>query len=146
LDGYFKKKKDLDVFVKINLDNKIDVSLGGAPYHIPELPPNAFYGRTSFRQVPRLTRTAPGQGGLVNLEKDSDRTEFFIDRDNRFENDIEKITGTILRDFFRLNESNEQIRSKYIDPINAALNNIFGNRNGTKLQLLEIIPPLEGKA
>jgi len=48
-------------------------------------------------------------------------------------------------DFFRSQQSNEQIRRKYIDPINSALEKIFGSGNGTKLQLIEIIPPLEGK-
>lgn len=107
--------------------------------------PNSFYGRTSFRQVSRLTRTNLGQGGDINLKDDSDRPKYFIDKDNRFENDIEKVTETILKDIFRSNKSNEQVRQKYIQPINEALYNIFGLENGTRLELIEIIPPLEGK-
>ena len=103
-----------------------------------------FYGRTSFRQVPRLTRTTLGNSGF-DFQRDTDRPRLFIEKDNRFENDIEKITETILKDFFRSKNSNEQIREKYIQPINSALKNIFGEGNGTKLQLIEIIPPLEGK-
>jgi len=103
-----------------------------------------FYGRTSFRQLSKLTRTTLG-ANVVDLSQDTDRPRSFIEKDDRFENDIEKITGTILKDFFRSNNSSEQIREKYIQPINNALRNIFGEGGGTKLQLIEIIPPLEGK-
>lgn len=103
-----------------------------------------FYGRTSFRQVPRLTRTRLGSASF-DFPTDTDRPRLFIEKDNRFENDIERITETILKDLFRTGNSNEQIRDKYIQPINNALENIFGGRNGTRLQLIEIIPPLEGK-
>ncbi len=102
-----------------------------------------FYGRSSFRQVPRLTRTALGNS--INTEEDIDRPKFFIDRDERFENDIEKITSVILRDFFRNPDAQSQIKVRFIDPINAALTRIFGEKNGTKLELIEIIPPLEGQ-
>jgi len=105
----------------------------------------SFYGRTSFRQVSRLTRTMLGQGGNISLTDDSDRPKYFIDKDNRFENDIEKITETILKDIFRSKDSNEQVRERYIQPINNALFNIFGLENGSRLELIEIIPPLEGK-
>jgi hypothetical protein len=107
---------------------------------------NLFYGRTSFRQIPRLTRTALGQYA-VNINDDTDRPRFFIDRDERFENDIEKVIGTILEEVFRTDEfaSSELIRAKIIDPINKALANIFGANNGTKLELATIIPPLEGE-
>ena len=81
----------------------------------------------------------------MSLEDDTDRPKFFIDKDNRFENDIEKITETILKDIFRSKDSNEQVRERYIQPINSALFNIFGSENGTRLELIEIIPPLEGK-
>jgi len=102
-----------------------------------------FYGRSSFRQVPRLTRTS--MGARFNVETDSDRPQFFIDRDERFENDIEQITGVILRDIFRAPDAQSKIKERFIDPINLALTKIFGEKNGTKLELIEIIPPLEGK-
>jgi len=97
-----------------------------------------------FGKFQTLTRTTLGSSSL-NLERDSDRPRAFIERDSRFENDIENITGTILKDFFRTNESNAEIKKRFIQPINEALRNIFGEGNGTKLQLIEIIPPLEGK-
>jgi AAA15 family ATPase/GTPase len=105
---------------------------------------DAFYGRTSFRQVARLTRTSLGQGQPIDFQ-DADRPKFFIDRDRRFENDIEKMTELILNDLFTIGESGEVIYQKYIYPINSSLERIFGEQNGTKLELIKIIPPLEGK-
>jgi AAA15 family ATPase/GTPase len=142
---YFQKQVNTTSLVAIKLDNQAEIKVSRLSYANPGLLPFTFYGRTSFRQIPRLTRTSLGQGQSVDFEKDSDRAKFFIDRDNRFENDIERITGDILKDFFRLDQSRKEISSKYIDPINRALENIFGSGNGTKLQLIEIIPPLEGK-
>lgn len=110
---------------------------------IPDLTDTSFYGRTSFRQIPMLTRTALGKSEF-DVKEDSDRPRQFIHRDERFENDVDHITGIILRDIFRSSDSAEQIRARYIDPINAALEHIFGAENGTQLRLIEIIPPLEG--
>ena len=148
--NYYKKHKDSPASVTIFFDNNSEYTVSSDNYndlYYKKLSATAFYGRTSFRQIPRLTRTALGQGGQVDFQKDSDRPRFFIERDNRFENDVEKITEVILKEIFRSQKPNEQIpiRQKYINPINSALENIFGNANGTKLQLIEIIPPLEGK-
>ncbi|MEM9888952.1 MAG: AAA family ATPase, partial [Bacteroidota bacterium] len=143
--NYFKKNKAEDAIVSLEIGNKNDFTLSSSNFNNSDIQDTAFYGRTSFRQIPRLTRTALGQGESVDFQKDSDRPKFFIERDNRFENDIEKITEIILKDFFRSGQSNQQIRKKYIEPINQSLQNIFGHQNGTKLELLEIIPPLEGK-
>lgn len=142
---YFKKTKDQSLVVAFRLDNGAQYQLSEGRPPLVGLTPTSFYGRTSFRQIPRLTRTALGQGQVFDIQKDTDRPKYFIDRDERFENDIEKITEVILKDFFRANQSNEQIRDKYIHPINLALERIFGGGNGTRLQLIEIIPPLEGK-
>jgi len=143
--NYFKKRIDQPVTVTISNDNNHEFIVSDSSFIKPDINPTAFYGRTSLRQIPRLSRTSLGAGSPIDFQKDSDRPRFFIERDNRFENDIEKITEVILKDFFRSQQTNEQIRRKYIEPINTALENIFGNGNGTKLQLIEIIPPLEGK-
>lgn len=103
----------------------------------------SFYGRTSFRQVPRLSRTSVGTS--FNIQNDGDRPGSFIDRDLRFENDLEHLFGRLLKEFFRSNEDKSEIKSKVINPINQALDRIFNKDNGTKLTLLEIIPPLEGR-
>lgn len=142
---YFKKKAQTPLSVRIRYADGSEIRVGEGDLAPMPLRPHAFYGRTSFRQIPRLTRTALGQGQGFDLYKDSDRPKFFIERDQRFENDIEKITEIILKDFFRSGKTGEQIRQTYIEPINLALQRIFGSGNGTKLQLIEIIPPLDGK-
>jgi hypothetical protein len=108
-----------------------------------KLTSSSFYGRTSFRQVPRLTRR---QFGAMHFDitEDGDRAASFIDRDERFENDLEHLFGKLLKEFFRTNEDKSEIKEKIINPINEALYRIFDKGNGTALSLLEIIPPLEG--
>lgn len=144
--AYYYKKAGEDQMVKLETyDFGIEGLYDKHMERSNKLTASSFFGRTSFRQIPRLTRTRLGDSGSINFKGDSDRPPTFIDRDNRFENDIEKITGDILKDFFRGSESNEEIKKRYIDPINSSLKNIFGEQNGTQLTLLEIIPPLEGK-
>lgn len=138
----YAKVKDDDVHVSLTLENGQELNSKGPP--VP--PKNSFYGRTSFRQVPRLTRTTLGQTRQpLNIPMDSDRPRMYIDRDERFENDIERIAGDILRDFFRANRPHEELRGLYIDPLNRAFENIFGTTNGTRLELTELIPPLDGQ-
>ncbi|MEP7318109.1 MAG: AAA family ATPase [Panacibacter sp.] len=102
-----------------------------------------FYGRTSFRQIPRIERTGLGQ--RFNVELDTDRPLTFIDRDERFENDLEYLFGKLLKEFFRSNDDKSEIKESVIAPINSAFEKVFLKENGTKLELLELIPPLEGK-
>lgn len=108
------------------------------------LPKTAFYGRSSLRQTPQLTKTSIGQNG-INIEKDEDSPALFILRDNRFENDIDNITRQILADVFKEGGINTtEIRNRYINPINLGLDNIFKDTKQT-LQLISLSPPLEGK-
>jgi len=109
-----------------------------------ELKQDSFYGRTSVRQVPKLTRTTLGQGN-VDFQRDTDRPREFIERDNRFENDIEKVASLILTDVFKGDTSTAQIKESYINPINRAFENIFGIDESTKIRLVSIKPPLEGR-
>lgn len=142
---YFQKNKQA-AEVKIDFYNDIQINISKNNFYQDfSVDAHTFYGRTSFRQIPKLTRTALGQGGVIDYEKDSDRPRFFIERDNRFENDIERITEIILKDVFHSKQSNGQIKEKYINPINTALANIFGYENNINIELIEIIPPLEGK-
>ncbi len=109
-----------------------------------KLATNSFYGRTSFRQVPRLTKKVIGQTRF-DIASDNDRPHSFIDRDERFENDLEHIFARLLREFFNTNEERSEIKEKIINPINEALFRIFNKENGTRLVLTAIIPPFEGK-
>jgi AAA15 family ATPase/GTPase len=104
---------------------------------------NSFYGRTSFRQISRLTKTV--LGSELATQNDADRPKIYIDRDERFENDIENMLRDILKNVFSSIDSSKYIREKYIYPINQALHRIFNNDHNIEIELLEIIPPLEGK-
>lgn len=140
-EEYYRKNKDVEELVEFET--------GGHKSHrfsktTADLNKVGFYGRTSFRQIPQLTRTSLGDK-RVDIANDSDRPRQFIHRDDRFENDVEHITGIILQEVFFSSDSAQQIRARYVDPINQALERIFGAENGTQLRLVEIIPPLEGK-
>ncbi|MDZ7897378.1 MAG: AAA family ATPase [Arcicella sp.] len=105
---------------------------------------NAFYGRSSLRQTPRLTRTSFGQNKF-DFEKDSDRPKFYIDKDDRFENDIEHTVKVLLDDFFKRNASgSDEIIRKFITTINNAFKNIFQEGKPTSLEFYAFSPPIEG--
>ena len=142
---YYRKNAQKDFQVTIELTDKTIITRLDNKKWPDNLSPTAFYGRSSLRQVPQLTRMALWQGGRVDFEKDSDRPRMYIEKDNRFENDLDKTTELVLKDVFIANKSPIQIQEQYIVPINEAFIRIFGEDNGTKLTLLELIPPLEGK-
>ena len=67
--NYFRKKSGEPVTVNLGLHNDSEFTLTDADFRKPELPTTSFYGRTSFRQIPRLTRTTLGQGGLRSTKR-----------------------------------------------------------------------------
>jgi len=145
--NYFRKSESEDLLVRIDFADGKKISLSKKNFHndevngIDQLTKTTFYGRTSFRQVPRLDQ--PERRGIVYIEKDSDRPRFFIDRDLRFEHDVNNMAETIIKDvFIEPNMSQSLLIERYINPINKAFHNIFGEKNGTKLELTSIIPPL----
>jgi hypothetical protein len=137
-----KSSQSTTLLITDDKNNQYEVGDDKSLFH-PTLSKSAFYGRTSFRQVSRLTRKQSDDS--FDIEIDSDRPLNFIDRDNRFENDIDRISGQILRELFRDNSTAEQIRATYIGAINNAFERIFGTISNTTLSLFEILPPLEGK-
>jgi len=110
---------------------------------IKRFPITSYYGRTSLRQITRLKRVQ--LGNQVDVLNDGDKPYSFIDRDDRFENDLEHIFGKLLKEFFKNTDDKSQIKDEVIKPINEALDRIFSKENATRLQLIELIPPLEGK-
>lgn len=110
---------------------------------------NSYYGRTSFRQVARLLATSPRQTPAQRgefIEKDTDRPRAYIDKDDRFILDIEKVTRDILKQVFQEGATGEEVSRRYVDPLNAGFDRVFRKENGTTLKLVEIIPPLDGQA
>lgn len=116
-------------------------SINGSLQRSNKINAKSFYGRTSFRQIPRLLRT--NLGSRFDIASDTDRPPTFIDRDERFENDLEHIYGKLLKEYF-VNNDRSRIIEEIVNPINQSFERIFGNSNGTRLRLKEIIPPLEG--
>ena len=106
---------------------------------------NTFYGRSAVRTVPQLTRTSIG-GRQDVITKDSDRPRLYIEIDQRFENDIDILVEKIVTEIFigEKFEANE-LRKRYVEPINEALQRIFKTDQATSLSLLLIMPPLQGK-
>lgn len=115
----------------------------GILYTEVEKDSSLFYGRTSFRQVPRLTKVVLGQGKDVHL--DSDRPMYFIDRDNRLENDIEEVISNILDNIFHDVESKESIITDVLKKINNAFLNIFSGNTSIAPQLISLKPPKGGR-
>jgi len=143
--SYYRKNAQTDFQVRIELTDQTLIMRHDNQKGSDNVSPTAFYGRSSLRQVPQLTRTALGQGKPVNFAKDSDRPKMYIERDKRFENDLDKITGLILKDFYRSDQTASQIKPKYMNPISEAFTRIFGDNSATQLTLLELIPPLDDK-
>lgn len=140
--NYKKDQKELEVAIE-TYDFGKEGLINNSWIKTNHFKASSFYGRTSFRQIPRLTKN--GLGHRFDVSADSDRPPTFVDRDERFENDLEHIFGRLLKEFFRTNDDKSEIKEKIINPINVSLERIFGQHNGTHLSLLEIIPPLEGK-
>lgn len=139
---YYSKNKSQDYSIHLAMNNAMVFTHTSTINELAKI--DNFYGRTSFRQIPRLTKQSLGTKNF-DIEKDNDRPKFFIERDARFENDLEHIFGKLLKEFFRTNDDKSAIKEQVIIPINEALDRIFNKENGTKLELIEIIPPLEGK-
>ena len=137
------KNKNESYLLSITTADKTPHTINSSVLTDPTFNENSFYGRTSFRQVSRLIRRQTDES--FDIELDSDRPLNFIDRENRFENDIDRISGQILRELFRDTSTAEQIRATYIGAINNAFERIFGTTSRTTLSLFEILPPLEGK-
>lgn len=94
--NYAKSRNGLpDIICRFH-DQYADFEQSGDKTKTQHISPYTFYGRTSFRQVPRLKRTRLGDG--LNIASDGDRPPSFIDRDERFENDLEHLFGKMLKD------------------------------------------------
>ena len=106
-----------------------------------------FYGRSAFRYVPRLTRTSIGNA--IEIEGDADKPKYYIDTDQRFENDIDLLIKEVVEKVFQgINTDSskqlDEIRA-FLGQINDAFPRIFGTENGTMLSFKSFMPPADGK-
>jgi energy-coupling factor transporter ATP-binding protein EcfA2 len=145
--GYYAKKGNADFKIKIDDDKSEFASISGRGTKLLSTVnnvPNLFYGRSSLRQVTKLTRMNLGEVSF-NFKEDTDRPRQFIERDERFENDIENIAAKIVRAVFNSDSRTKDIVASFIEPINAAFERIFGDEAAISLRLKQIIPPLDSK-
>ena len=164
VSGYIKDRKrsndktitdSLDYYIKNDLINAFKVAIETNKGHFDFDTDNVrshrdasigygFYGRSSLRQVPRLTRISLGSAKKNEINAiDTDRPRFYIERDERFENDIEIITGIILEEAFNTpHKTMGEIADKYILKINETFERVFGSNADTSLRLKTLIPPL----
>lgn len=147
---FYRKDKNQPITVELDSAEGREYKIERGNKYVFAIPASTvqshFYGRTSFRQIPRLVRRNLGGRAAEEIAKNTDNPLFSIERDNRFENDIEQITETIVEEIFLKKSSGDEIRRVFVDPINSAFARIFGSGNGTKLELTELIAPLAGKA
>lgn len=148
----YHQKKLQPSFININFHNGDNVTakclLRNEKWEFSGLKKdNLFYGRSAFRYLPKITKTSIGQ--VINVEKDEDRPQLYINNDNRFNNDIDLLIKEVVEKVFKgINtDSAEQLDEikAFLEKINKAFPNIFGQGNGTKLTFKRFEPPAEGR-
>ena len=143
--NYFRKDHDTDISVACTLGG--DVRIQRTDSQVVSAPTGwnpsaAFYGRSSFRTVPELTES---RNRPLDLEKDSDRPQRFIEQDTRFATDVSQITEQILHEIWGEPFDSETMKARYVDPINDALERVFSTSLETDLRLRKLIPALSMK-
>lgn len=137
---YYKKFDDENFTTRVEFVNDDFVEQVNGKLATTVNATNIFYGRSALRQVPKLQRK--GGGNAVDVSTDPDRPLRFIDRDQRFENDIDAITTNIWNELFGSNDfDSRELRERFLGPVNESLIHIFGSDPATSLSLEKLSPP-----
>ena len=143
---YLKKNPDADMSVSCAFGGGFEISRSNASQAVAAPPKwdvqSAFYGRSSLRTIPEL------RGGRTTGEPvgaDRDRPRRYIDQDRRFETDVSEMTKRIHDEVWESEFDADQLRAKFVDPLNEALTRIFANGSPTQLHLTRISPALEDR-
>jgi energy-coupling factor transporter ATP-binding protein EcfA2 len=112
-----------------------------------DLTQTSFYGRSAIRYLPRITRTSIGK--TVDIVSNKDKPQYYIDTDNRFENDIDTLIVDIIDRVFKgINQSSteqfDEIK-RFFNRLNVALPRVFGDDEAVSLRFLRLLPPAEGQ-
>ncbi|MCX6316460.1 MAG: AAA family ATPase [Bacteroidetes bacterium] len=108
---------------------------------------NSFYGRSAVRYTPRIERTVIGNP--INVSADGDRPRYYIDRENRFENDIDLLLSDIVKKVF--SDLNNKTEGKidevkmFMRRLNDALSRIFSSSSYEPIKLSNFQTPADGK-
>ena len=143
--GYFKKRPGVDMSVDCMLSGGLRVARTNNEQVTASATwdgRSAFYGRSSFRTVPELSGRASAP---IDLARDADRPQRFIEQDTRFATDVSQITENILHQVWGEPFDSDTMRARFTDPINEALERVFGASLATRLRLHKLIPALSGK-
>ncbi|MDQ6762271.1 MAG: AAA family ATPase [Bacteroidota bacterium] len=145
---YYKKNNTESYIINFYADNyegKQFISSHGS--YISNRGNNTFYGRSAVRYSPRIERTVIGVP--IKIADDADRPGYYIDRDNRFENDIDLLLSEIVKKVFSdlNNITNGKIDEvkKFMQRLNESLSNIFRSNNYSQLELINFQSPADGK-
>jgi len=110
-------------------------------------PEKKFYGRSAVRFQARLEKTVIGTP--ISIDKDIDRPLYYIDRDLRFENDIDLLLMEVVQKVF--SDLNNQTEGKieeiktFLKRINDGLSRIFSHSPVSQLKLVNFLTPADGK-
>ncbi len=151
--SYYLKKQEL-ASISLNFSNGtyyrtnlLPNRNGGEVESNAHLNERSFYGRSAIRYLPRITRTSIGQ--TIDIEKNADKPHYYIDADQRFENDIDVLIKNIIDRIFKgINQSSseqlDEIKA-FLNRINEALPRIFGEETNTSLKFLRPVTPSDGQ-
>jgi AAA domain, putative AbiEii toxin, Type IV TA system len=140
---YYKKAPDKDLEGQIEFAEGQPLTRNDRLIERADARPGLFYGRSALRQLPRLSRLRMNPG--FDPTTDSDRPRFYIDFDQRFENDIDAILSKLLMDVFGEDVRTRDLRERYLAPFNEALERVFQLPAPVTLKLSKLIPPGENK-
>lgn len=143
---YYSKDKTKGFEIYFTTNNSQNTQIVTDKTSNINLEENSFYGRSAVRYSPRIERTSIGTP--IDVKEDSDRPMYYIDKDNRFENDIDLLlTDVVKKVFGDLNNRTEgkidEVK-QFMKKLNGALANIFTSSNFTQLQLVNFETPSDG--
>ena len=138
-ENYYLKDKSTPFKISFHSDNYSDEQFIGNNGASLAKPSN-FYGRSAVRYFPRLEKTFIGTP--IKIADDTDRPKYYIDKDNRFETDIDLLLSSILKKV--INERNIEDVERFIERLNESLARIFNSTNYSQLQLINFETPADG--
>jgi AAA15 family ATPase/GTPase len=87
---FFNEELNLSITFGRAWKREINLSLLEEKNEITDIKNDIFYGRSAVRNTPRLTRTSIGNAQNI-IEQNLDKPLFYIDADQRFENDLDVV-------------------------------------------------------
>lgn len=145
--NYYEKDKSQPFYIRFHTDDRDIEQYISTNGGVNLNPDNSFYGRSAVRYFPRIERTVIGIP--IKVADDGDRPGYYIDRDNRFENDIDLLLSEIVKKVFSdlNNITNGKIDEvkKFIQRLNGSLSRIFSSNNYSQIELINFQSPADGK-